>query len=50
MTLAEELRTVPEFADLPADGLEWLASQMTRIELDPGEISIRRRARPTAWW
>ena len=40
MTLAEELRTVPEFADLPADGLEWLASQMTRIELEPGEVSV----------
>ena len=40
MTLAEELRTVQEFADLPADGLEWLASQMTRIELEPGEISV----------
>ena len=31
LTLAEELRTVPVFADLPADGLDWLASQMTRI-------------------
>jgi signal transduction histidine kinase len=41
MTLAEELRTVPEFADLPADGLEWLASQMTRIELEPGETTVR---------
>jgi signal transduction histidine kinase len=41
MTLAAELRTVPEFADLPADGLEWLASQMTRIELEPGETSVR---------
>jgi signal transduction histidine kinase len=38
MSLAEELRTVPEFADLPAEGLEWLASQMTRTELEPGEV------------
>jgi signal transduction histidine kinase len=41
MTLAEELRTVPEFADLPADGLEWLASQMTTIELKPGEVAVQ---------
>ena len=41
MTPAEELRTVPEFADLPADGLEWLASQMTWIDLAPGEITVR---------
>jgi signal transduction histidine kinase len=40
MTLAEELRTVPQFADLPADGLEWLASQMTRVDLEAGDISI----------
>src|SRR5215469_16381802 len=40
MTLAEELRTVPELADLPADGLEWLASQMTLVELQPGEIAV----------
>jgi signal transduction histidine kinase len=41
MTLAEELRTVPVFADLPADDLEWLAAQMTRIDLAPGEIFVR---------
>ena len=41
MTLAEELRTVPEFADLPADGLEWMASQMTTIELESGEVSVQ---------
>ena len=40
MTLADELRTVPQFADLPADGIEWLASQMTAIELQPGEVSV----------
>ncbi len=41
MTLAEELRTVPEFADLPADGLEWLASQMTAVELEPGAVGVQ---------
>jgi signal transduction histidine kinase len=40
MTLAEELRALPEFADLPADGLEWLASQMTRIGWEPGAIVV----------
>ncbi|HXM41952.1 MAG TPA: ATP-binding protein [Bryobacteraceae bacterium] len=40
-TLAEELRTVPVFADLPADDLDWLASQMTRIDLAPGDIFVR---------
>ena len=41
MTLAEELRAVPVFADLPAGDLHWLASQMTRIDVAPGEIFIR---------
>jgi signal transduction histidine kinase len=41
MKLAEELRAVPIFADLPPDGLEWLASQMTEIQLEPGEVFIR---------
>ena len=41
MTLAEELRTVPEFADLAADELEWLAAQMAEVELAPGEVSTR---------
>jgi signal transduction histidine kinase len=41
MTLAQELRTIPEFADLSADALEWLASQMTLLELQAGEISVR---------
>jgi len=41
MTLAEELRAVPVFADLPADDLGWLAAQMTSLELSPGEIFIR---------
>ena len=41
MTLAEELRAVPVFADLPADDLDWLASQMTPLDLAPGDIYIR---------
>ena len=40
MTLAEELRAMPEFAELTADGLEWLASQMTRAEWQPGEVVV----------
>jgi len=39
--LAEELRTVPAFADLPAADLDWLASQMTRIEVAVGDTFIR---------
>ncbi len=41
MTLTDELRTIPTFADLPDDGLDWLASQMTPVELAPGEVFIR---------
>jgi len=44
MTLAEELRTVPVFADLPAEDLGWLAAQMTPVDLAPGEILIREGA------
>ena len=41
MTLTEELRGSPsQFADLPEDGLEWLAAQMTRTDFAPGEIII----------
>jgi signal transduction histidine kinase len=40
-SLAEELRVVPVFADLPAEDLDWLAAQMTPIDLAPGEIFIR---------
>jgi signal transduction histidine kinase len=41
MTLTQELRAVPVFADLPADDVDWLASQMTRVDFAPGEILIR---------
>ena len=40
MSLAEDLRTVPVFADLPADDLEWLAAQMTPAEYAPGDTLI----------
>ncbi|HLY20398.1 MAG TPA: ATP-binding protein [Bryobacteraceae bacterium] len=40
ITLAEELRVVPAFSDLPADGLEWLAAQMTVKEYVPGQVVI----------
>src|SRR5580658_5391113 len=40
VTLGEELRVVPVFADLAADDLDWLAAQMTRVDLAPGEILI----------
>lgn len=37
MTLAEELRSIPLFADLPAEGLEWLASRMEVRDFAAGE-------------
>jgi signal transduction histidine kinase len=37
----QELRTFPVFADLPEDGLQWLAEKMTVEELPAGEIFIR---------
>jgi signal transduction histidine kinase len=40
MTLSEELRGIPQFADLPEEGLEWLAAQMTRMDFAPGDIII----------
>jgi len=39
-TLAGELGTIPVFEDLPEDGLEWLASQMTVVNLEPGDVFI----------
>lgn len=41
MSLSEELRAVPIFSDLLPDDLDWLASQMTAVDLAPGEILIR---------
>jgi signal transduction histidine kinase len=40
MTLADELRVVPVFADLPAADLDWLAAQMTVVDLAPGGVII----------
>ncbi len=37
----EELTAISVFADLPADALEWLVSQMEAFVLQPGEILIR---------
>jgi signal transduction histidine kinase len=37
----DELRTIPIFADLPEEGLEWLASQMIAMEAEPGQVVIR---------
>ena len=34
----EELAAIPVFSDLAPDGLAWLASQMTTMELQPGDI------------
>src|SRR5208283_3930102 len=38
--LMAELRQIPALGDLPDDGLRWLASQMTVVELQPGEQLI----------
>ncbi len=37
----EELKAISVFSDLPADGLEWLASQMEVFDLQPGDILVR---------
>lgn len=36
-----ELTAIPVFADLPSDGLEWLAARMQVFDLKPGEILVR---------
>ncbi len=40
-TLAEELRGISIFSDLPEEGLAWLASHMTVTALEPGEVFLR---------
>ncbi|MGA2134317.1 MAG: ATP-binding protein [Bryobacteraceae bacterium] len=40
ISLAKELRTVPTFADLAPEDLEWLASRMTIMHLEAGEVYI----------
>ncbi|HTP87180.1 MAG TPA: ATP-binding protein [Bryobacteraceae bacterium] len=37
-SLVAELRHIPAFSDLAEDGIRWLASQMTVLELRPGEV------------
>src|SRR3954462_2647176 len=37
----DELKSVSTFADLPAEGLEWLASQMEARDFEAGEIISR---------
>lgn len=39
--LAERLRSISIFSDLPDEGLRWLASQMTLVELEPGDVLVR---------
>ncbi len=46
INLAEELRTVPVFADLAANDLEWLAAQTELVELEPGDILVYPRGSP----
>lgn len=44
MTLAEELSKIEIFSDLPADGLDWLASKMDTRELADGEVMAHEGA------
>ncbi|MGH9697018.1 MAG: hypothetical protein ACRD5Z_22930, partial [Bryobacteraceae bacterium] len=37
-----ELQSVPTFADLPADGLAWLASHMSVLDFESGEITVQQ--------
>jgi len=39
--MAEELRGISIFSDLPGEALAWLASQMTVTDLEPGEVFLR---------
>jgi signal transduction histidine kinase len=39
--LADELRRISIFSDLPDEDLAWLASQMTVAEVAPGEVFLR---------
>ena len=39
-SLIGDLRQIPAFADLHEDGLQWLASQMTVLELQPGDTVV----------
>ncbi|HMC62333.1 MAG TPA: cyclic nucleotide-binding domain-containing protein, partial [Candidatus Solibacter sp.] len=37
-SLSAELRGIGQFADLPEDAVEWLASHMQVVELEPGQV------------
>ncbi len=41
LSLSEELRRIPAFADLPHEDLEWLAGRMSVRDIAAGEIFIR---------
>ena len=38
----EELKSVATFADLPADGLEWLASHMGVLDFASGDVTVQQ--------
>ena len=38
----EELQSVPTFADLPVDGLAWLASKMSVLNFESGQVSVEQ--------
>jgi signal transduction histidine kinase len=40
----EELRGIPIFSDLSQEGLEWMASQMTVVDLNPGDVAVEAGA------
>jgi signal transduction histidine kinase len=40
-SLMQDLRGVSIFSDLPDEDLAWLASQMTLVALEPGEVFLR---------
>jgi len=44
VALAEELRAIREFSDLSGEALEWLASHMEVVELDPGQVFLQAGA------
>jgi signal transduction histidine kinase len=39
--LAKGLRANAIFSDLPDEGFQWLVSQMTLVELEPGDVLVR---------
>lgn len=37
-SLAAELRAISQFADLPADALEWLSAHMELVKMESGQL------------